>query len=98
MTGSQQVSFWSVHEWVERITHVDDWPACGTPQWCALPDNDPAKIAAALDYAQHHALRVETAQEARAEASRAVAAAAPWGRIATEIRNRTGAHIPRRIA
>ena len=38
------------------------WPLVGSPQWCALPDDDPAKLAALLDAAQHWALRMETCQ------------------------------------
>jgi hypothetical protein len=94
---SAAVSWWSVHEWVTRhLESVATWPMAGTPQWGALPDDHPAKLAALLDAAQHHALRVETAQEARAQASQAISAAADWSALATEVRWRgSSARIPR---
>jgi hypothetical protein len=60
----------------------------GTPAWCALPDGDPAKIAALYDAAQHWALRLETCQQAECEASRAVSAAADWSATAREMLSR----------
>ena len=82
---SAQVSFWSVHEYVAPLlAAVGTWPPIGTPEWCALDDTDPRKLAALFDAAQHHALRVEMAQEARCEASREISAAADWSAIATE--------------
>jgi hypothetical protein len=70
----------------------------GNPAWCALPDDDPRKVAAIYDAAQHHALRVETAQTALAEASRHVSEAADWSRIAREIRDRQAVYIGRTVA
>ena len=82
---SRQVSFWSVHEFVQRyLDTAGHFPAAGTPAWCAQPGGDRRKWAALLDAAQHHVLRVETAQEQHAEASRAVADAADWTAIARE--------------
>jgi hypothetical protein len=84
--GSQQVSWWSVHEFVvPKLEKAGDWPLLGTPAWCSLDNSDPRKWAAVLDGGQHHALRLETAQEARAEAGRAIAGAADWPAIAREI-------------
>ena len=54
----------------------------GTPAWCALADDDPAKLAALLDAAQHWALRVDICQQAQCEAGHAVSAAADWSEIA----------------
>jgi hypothetical protein len=72
---------------------------CGTAAWRALPDGDPAKLAAVLDGGRHHALRVELAQTARAEASRDISAVADWPAIATEILyRRTSGRIPREVA
>jgi hypothetical protein len=68
----------------------------GTPEWCALPDDDARKIAAIYDAARHHALRVESSQAARAEASRDISGAADWPAIATEVfQRRSSAYIPR---
>jgi hypothetical protein len=87
-TSSQQVAWWEVHEHVVRLIAVEDWPLLGTPQWCALADYDPAKMAALLDAGQKWALRLETEQQARADASREVACAVDWPVIAQEIRDR----------
>lgn len=77
--GGQQVSWWSVHEFVDQVVkQVNGWPMLGTPAWCSLAHDDPRKWAALLDGAQHHALRIETAQQARADASRAVSTAVYW--------------------
>jgi hypothetical protein len=74
---SQQVSWWSVHEFVGAVLNqVNDWPTLGTPAWCSLAHDDPAKWAALLDGAQHWALRVDSCQEARREASRDTVAVA----------------------
>ncbi len=87
---SQQVSWWSVREFVAAVlTQSNDWPMLGTPAWCSLAHDDPRKWAALLDAAQHHALRIETAQEARAEASRAIEAAEDWPATAQRIRRTT---------
>jgi hypothetical protein len=76
---SQQVSWWSVHEFVaESLARVGSWPTVGTPQWRELADDDPVKLAALFDAAQHWALRVETCQEAECEASHAISAALDW--------------------
>jgi hypothetical protein len=83
---SQQVSWWSVHEFVGAVLdQANSWPMLGTPAWCSLAHDDPRKWAALLDGAQHHALRLELNQEARAEAAKAVSRAADWPQIAREI-------------
>lgn len=87
--SAQAVSWWSVHEFVQRfLDTAGDYPMCGTPAWCLLPDDSREKWAALLDFAQHHALRVETGQEAHAQASHAISEAAGWDRIAREIQQR----------
>lgn len=84
--SAQSVSWWSVHEYVTRLNAtISEWPLAGTPAWCDLPDYDPRKLAAVLDAGQHHALRVEVAQESRADASKAISAAADWHGISQEI-------------
>ena len=95
---SQQVSWWAVHEFVSAVLdQVNGWPMAGTPAWCSLAYDDPRKWAALFDAAQHHALRVNTAQEARCESSRSVAGAADWSGIASKVQ-RHGVYIPRRTA
>jgi Protein of unknown function (DUF2742) len=80
IVSSQQVSWWDVHLFTEPLlTKVgSSWPMAGSPEWCALPDGDPAKLAAIYDAARHWALRVETCQQAECEASHAISAAADW--------------------
>jgi hypothetical protein len=86
---SQQVSFWPVHEFVQRyLDTAGHYPAAGTPAWCELSDSDRRKWAALLAAAEHHVLRVETTQEEHAAAAKDVAAAADWSAIAKEIRSR----------
>jgi hypothetical protein len=97
--GSAQVSWWDVHLWVQpHLDAAGPLPIAGTPQWCALSDTDPRKLVALPDFAQHWALRVETCQQAHAEASHAVSAAADWSAIATEIYRRRDSYIPRELA
>jgi hypothetical protein len=75
-TESQQVNWLTVHRFVGAVLNqVNDWPMLGTPAWCSLAHDDPRKWCALLDGAQHWALRVDSCQEAKCEASRAVSAA-----------------------
>jgi hypothetical protein len=98
--GNPAVSWFSVHEYVAPILErVGSWPQVGSVDWCALPDDHPAKVAAIFDAAQHHALRVETAQEAKAQASQAISGAADWSAIAAETLSRaSSARIRREVA
>lgn len=90
--ASQQVSWWSTHEFITAlVANVNNLPVAGTPAWCALSDNDPAKLIALAVAGEHHVLRVETAQNAMAEASRVVAASPNW-----RTRPRGNSYIPRR--
>jgi hypothetical protein len=82
---NQQVSWWSVHEFVAGFLDAAA-PMAGTPAWCDLPDDDPLKWIALLDAARHWALHVEMAQEAECEASRAISAAYDWAAISCSIR------------
>jgi Protein of unknown function (DUF2742) len=94
--SSRQVSWWSVHEHVAPILDtVQSWPMAGTIAWQLLSDTDPAKWAALLDAAQHHVLRVDTAQAALAEASRAISAAEDWSAVAREIQVRNDFYAQR---
>lgn len=100
---SRMVAWWPVWTFVNLIAqqYKGDIPAAGTPAWCALADDDPRKLLACAIEGVHHVLRVEIAQEQRAEASKAVAAAADWSAIARELQQRdaarkSGARIERR--
>jgi hypothetical protein len=85
--GSRQVHWWFVHEYVEPIlTDVGSWPMVGTWEWYDLADDDPRKLAAIYDAAQHWALRVDSCQEAYADAGSEISSAADWSRIAQYLR------------
>ena len=96
LPGSTQVNWTTVLEFVQRLG-VDPTSvlAAGTPAWCQLADDHPDKVGAVLAAGVHHALRLDAAQAARAEASRAVSAAADWSRIG---RPRPASYIERRSA
>lgn len=101
MIDSRSVDWWRVHSFVQPfLIRVGSWPEAGTLAWQALDDDDPIKMAALYDAAQHHVLRVDTAQAALADASRAVSAAVDWRSIASEVLQRSTcrAFIPRRTS
>lgn len=100
VTDSRMVAWWPVYEFAAAHTAGIDFPMAGTPAWCDLEDDDPRKLAAVLDAGPHHVLRMEIAQEIRADASKAVAAAADWPAISREIQQlhaarRSGVRIER---
>jgi hypothetical protein len=59
----------------------------GTPAWCLLADDDPAKQAAIFDAARHWALRLEMCQEARIDAADRISLAVPWPEVAQYLRS-----------
>jgi Protein of unknown function (DUF2742) len=88
-SASQQVSWWDTHVFItELVAQHNDLPIAGTPRWCALDVSDPRKLVALALDGVHHVLRKETAQAARSEASRAIAAATDWPAVAREIQQR----------
>lgn len=89
-TASQQVAWFEVHTFVAAVLNqMNGWPMAGTPAWCSLADDDPAKWAAVLDGGQHWALHVDSCQMQRCETSKAVAGAADWPAVAWEIQQRS---------
>ena len=70
----------------------------GTLTWQQLEDGDPVKIAALYDAARHHALRVDDAQSALAEASRDISAAADWSALGRNMLRRNNVYIPRKAS
>ena len=81
--ASRQVAWFEAHLFKERVVGwVDERPTAGTPSWCALPDDDARKQAALLDAGVLWCLERDTEQEQRAEASRAIAGAADWRKVA----------------
>ena len=96
---SRTVDWWAVHQYAEpSLTEVGSWPMLGTLAWQHLPADDPIKLAAVLDAARHWALRIDTAQEAMAEASRSISVAGDWPAVARGMqRRRSGVYIPRKV-
>jgi hypothetical protein len=87
---AQQVTWWEVHLYRDRVlkwSAVRHFPMVGTPAWCDLDDDDPVKLAAVFDAAQHWALRVDTCQEAMAAASRDISAAVDWPTVAKRMQD-----------
>ncbi len=106
---SRSLAWLPVHDYATRLAAqlgvdlTDRLPYPGTLSWLALDDGSPIKKAALLLAASQRVLHLEVGQEARAEASKAVAAAADWPAIAGEIRRladarRSGARIERRAS
>ena len=88
---SSQVSWLPAHEFAAQWAAEygvdlidDDLPNPGTPRWCGLPNDDPQKVIALLLRASKAVLHDEGDQQARAEASKAVAGSADWTAIARE--------------
>lgn len=96
--GSQQVSWYECHLFMQRLLAQANYSPllwAGTPSWCALADGDPRKLLALAQSGVHHALRVETAQDDRCAASRAVSAAADWPAVGREIAQRNSFYAER---
>lgn len=84
---SRAVAWWPCHEFIRAlVARYNDLPVAGTPSWCGMDDGDPRKLIALAAAGEHQVLRMEIAQEARAEASKAIAGAADWRQIANELR------------
>jgi len=98
---SQQRSWWPVHEFIEAVVRQANCgpiPAAGTPTWCGLSDGDPLKLFSLAVDGEHHVLRVETAQLARAAAAHDISLCTDWSAVACSIRRRRDAYISRRSA
>ncbi len=92
--ASRQVSYLTVYELVSPILG-DPGLIPGTPAWCQLDEADPAKWQAVLWAAVWWSLAADTRQEALADASREISAAAAWSTIG---RDRGRAYIRREVA
>ena len=76
---SQTVSWWPTHEFISAlVAQYNHLPTAGTPAWIQLADTDPRKLLALATAGEHHVLRVEVAQAALADASKAVASVPNW--------------------
>lgn len=86
--ASRQVAWWPVHEFITAVVAQANYaalPVAGTPAWCELADGNPQKLLALAVAGEHHALRMETAQQALAEASHGIAGAADWPAVGREM-------------
>ncbi|MGV0624462.1 DUF2742 domain-containing protein [Mycolicibacter minnesotensis] len=96
---SRQISWWPVHTFLEAAlaqANCGPLPTAGTPSWQALADTDHRKILALASAGEHAILAWETAQEHRAEAAKAIAAAEDWPAAARQIRAGRGpTYVPR---
>ena len=93
-TANRQVAWWPVHEFLAAAlaqANCGPLPLAGTPAWGVLADDDPAKLLALAVAGEHAALRWETEQQQRAEASKAVAAAVDWPQLARDMHQRATA-------
>jgi hypothetical protein len=98
MNESRQVAWAPVHRLLAPLLGAPGL-APGTPAWCDLDDTDPAKWRAVLWSAVWWSVAEDARQEALADASRAVSAAADWPGIARAAqRRRSGVYIPRAVA
>jgi len=95
VAAAQQVSWWDTHVFISKLTADLNLPPAGTPEWRAMADGDPRKLLALAVAGEHHVLRVETAQQARADASKAVAGAADWSKVAREMQQRNSFYADR---
>jgi hypothetical protein len=104
--SSCQVSWFEVYKFVERwarpSSSSDDeldlqLPIAGTPQWCAMSDDDARKLMSVILGGIREALQHDVVQEHRAEAAHAIAESANWTTQANRLRGRSGsAYIHRR--
>ncbi|MDH3026414.1 DUF2742 domain-containing protein [Gordonia alkanivorans] len=99
----------AVRTYVQRLvgTAGGPSPAAGSPEWCALPDDDGAKLLAVLTAGTRAILEDELAaladrRHAQKAAALEVAQAADWSAVARRVRDRdqawkSGAYIGREV-
>lgn len=101
---SRQISWFEVYRFAEHLATSHDvalnhLPLPGTPSWCQMADDDARKLLALVLGGVREALGNEIHQDAMAEASQAISAAADWSTLARRIAQGRGhAYIPRRNA
>lgn len=97
---SRQVAWWPVHDYINRqrrhfVAQEVSAPPLGTPAWCSLPDDHPAKLSAVLNAAEAMAYSISAGQVAEAAAARVISAGADWTAIARAIRQRADFYAER---
>lgn len=98
MIESRAVAWEPVHRLVAPLLGSPGL-APGVPAWVDLDDHDPEKWRAVLWSSVWWAVAEDARQDAMAEASRAISAAADWSAVARGMqRRRSGVYIPREVA
>ncbi len=105
-TPSRQVNWYEVYRFAERWASANGQHVVGnhalipgTPQWCALPDDDARKLLALILGGVREALSNDIHQAAMAEASRQIANSENWSAVARRTRNGRGdSYIPRKAS
>lgn len=88
--ASQEVSWWATHVFITELVAQANTtlPWAGTPAWRALDDADPRKLLSLALAGEHHVLRIESGQQAIAEAGEAISAAEDWSQVAQQVQRR----------
>jgi hypothetical protein len=98
-TSSRQVAWLEVYLFVAPLlAEVAPRPVAGTPDWCALPDDDPRKLAAVIEAGVQQALRIDTEQATKAQAAQDISLAEDWRQLAQDVRNHESIRIRRRAS
>lgn len=74
---------------------VDDFPECGTPAWCNLPDEDPRWWAGLVFAALQQVLTQDIRQDAEHQASQAISTTIDWSDFALKSRAHRDVYLPR---
>lgn len=97
-----QVSWYETHLFLESVlakANCGSLPWAGTPAWCAMEDSDPRKLFALAQFGVKYALRIDTDQQAQADAAADISEAADWSAVAQQVQcGRGSAYIPREVA
>lgn len=100
--ASRQVAWLETYRFAEWAAQqygiaLDHRLIAGTPEWCALPDDDARKLLALLLGGVRDALRNDAHQTALADASRAIAGSTRWRSLARR-HDRGDGYIPRKAS
>lgn len=89
--ASSEVNWWAAHLFIEAAVaqaNCGPLPCAGTPAWAALADGDPRKLLALAIAGEHHVLRLQLGQEARAQAAEDIWAGEDWRQVAQQVQRR----------
>lgn len=89
--ASREVCWWACHKFIEAaVAHANcgPLPTAGTPAWAALADGDPRKLLALAVAGEHHVLRLQLGQEARARAAEDVHGGENWTEVGRQVQRR----------